>query len=117
MEVLFFDLLDTFVHPLEKVLGVASSQKVGLSHGMSDIAKYSTRISAMNFALDTDDGMNMKRYNRSEVIIVGVSRTGKTPTSLYLALQYAIYATNYPLTKEDLSLKVLPKSLEPYRDK
>lgn len=116
-ECVFFDLFDTFVDPLEKVLGVSSSHKVGLSHGMADVSKYASRINAMNYALETDDGIDIERYNRAEIIIVGVSRSGKTPTCLYLALQYGIFATNYPLTEEDLSSKGLPRSLEPYRKK
>ncbi|MGH1542706.1 MAG: posphoenolpyruvate synthetase regulatory kinase/phosphorylase PpsR [Arenicella sp.] len=113
----FFDLFDTFVDPLEKVLGVESSHKVGLSHGMANASQYAARISAMNYSLETDDGIDVKRYNRAQVIVVGVSRSGKTPTCLYLSLQYGIFAANYPLTEEDLKSGVLSPALAAYKDK
>jgi len=113
----FFDLFDTFVSPLEKVLGVESSHKVGLSHGMANAAEYAARISAMNYSLETDDGIDIDRYDRAQVIIVGVSRSGKTPTCLYLSLQYGVFATNYPLTEDDLKLGKIPPALEKYREK
>lgn len=113
----FFDLFDTFVSPLEKVLGVESSHKVGLSHGMKDASSYATRISAMNYSLETDDGVEVDRYSRSDVIVVGVSRSGKTPTCLYLSLQYGIFAANYPLTSEELSARELPEVLKKHKNK
>lgn len=113
----FFDLFDTFVSPLEKVLGVESSHKVGQSHGMKDAASYAARISAMNYSLETDDGVEVDRYGRSDVIIVGVSRSGKTPTCLYLSLQYGIFAANYPLTAEELSSRELPEVLKKHKNK
>lgn len=113
----FFDLFDTFVDPLEKVLGVESSHKIGQSHGMADAAKYAARISAMNYSLETDDGIDVERYNRADVIIVGVSRSGKTPTCLYLSLQYGVFAANYPLTDSDLQSHSLPPSLAAHKDK
>ncbi len=113
----FFDLFDTFVSPLEKVLGVESSHKVGLSHSMKDASSYATRISAMNYSLETDDGVEVDRYSRSDVIVVGVSRSGKTPTCLYLSLQYGVFAANYPLTSDELSSGVLPESLKNYKNK
>ncbi len=116
-ESVFFDLFDTFVSPLEKILGVESSHKVGLSHGMANAAEYAARISAMNYSLETDDGIDLSRYDRADVIVVGVSRSGKTPTCLYLSLQYGVFATNYPLTEEDLSKGGMPTALEPYREK
>lgn len=113
----FFDLFDTFVSPLEKVLGVESSHKVGLSHGMKNTDNYATRISAMNYSLETDDGVEVDRYSRSDVIVVGVSRSGKTPTCLYLSLQYGVFAANYPLTAEELSARQLPEVLKKYKNK
>ena len=113
----FFDLFDTFVNPLEKALGTPSSHKIGLSHGMSDAEGYTARIGAMNYALETDDGIETRAYRRAQIIIIGVSRSGKTPTCLYLALQYGIYAANYPLTDEELDASQLPKILLDHKDK
>ncbi|NNE68584.1 MAG: kinase/pyrophosphorylase [Pyrinomonadaceae bacterium] len=113
----FFDLFDTFLNPLEDVLGTRSAHKIGLSHGMKNAHGYATRIGAMNYALETDDGIETRSYKDAQIIIVGVSRSGKTPTCLYLALQYGVYAANYPLTDSELDANRLPEVLEEYREK
>lgn len=113
----FFDLFDTFVNPLEQVLGTPSSHKIGLSHGMSNAQGYAARIGAMNYALETDDGVETRSYKRAQIVIVGVSRSGKTPTCLYLALQYGVYAANYPLTDTELDRDRLPDVLERHKEK
>ena len=112
-----FDLFETFIGPLERRLGVQSSHTVGRSHGVGDEAAYSSRIAAVHFALQTDDGLDLERYGRAELIVVGVSRCGKTPVSLYLSLHYGIYVSNYPLTGEELESRTLPPALEPHREK
>ncbi len=108
---LFLDFFDAFMAPLETALGQKSSHALGRAHGMSDMAGYMTRIDATNFALANDDGGHNRDYGRADVVLIGVSRSGKTPTCLYLALQYGIYAANYPLTEEDLKLAELPPPL------
>jgi hypothetical protein len=113
----FFDLFDTFIGPMEDELKVASSHSVGQSHGLIDLAEYTSRISAVNYSLHTDDGVEIDHYGRADVIIIGVSRTGKTPTCLYLALHYGIYASNYPLTMDDLEKGEIPAELLKYREK
>jgi regulator of PEP synthase PpsR (kinase-PPPase family) len=114
---LFVDFVDAFIGPLERELGQKSSHTIGRTHGMVDAVKYNLRINAVNYALATDDGLNTKDYPRADVIVLGVSRSGKTPTCLYLALAYGIYAANYPLTPEDLDDVRLPSTLEGYRGK
>lgn len=111
------DVLDTFLKPLEQELGVPSSHMVGRAHGLSEHLKYKGRIDAMNFALDNDDGAKITRYDEAELILVGVSRSGKTPTCIYLALQGGVFAANYPMTEEDLTLGRLPKPLEAFKDR
>ncbi len=113
----FFDFLDTFIEPLERELGKESSHTVGRSHGMVDYASYMARIDAINFALASDDGVRAEHCDHADVILLGVSRTGKTPTCLYLALQYGIRAANYPLAESDLDHARLPQLLERHRDK
>ncbi len=115
--VIFFDLFDTFIEPLEKELDLESSHSVGKSHGVLDFAQYSSRMSAVNFAMTTDDGMETDHYARADVVVIGASRSGKTPTCLYLSLQFGIFAANYPLTAPDLESTDLPEPLAPYRDK
>jgi len=112
-----FDLFDAFIGPLESELGVRSSYAVGRSHGMGVYDRYKTRIDAVNFALAADDGVTTRNYSAADVILLGVSRSGKTPTCLYLALHYGIRAANYPLTEEDLGVRHLPAALEAYRGK
>ncbi len=112
-----YNFLDHFVAPLEKVLGVPSKPEKHRTHSIHE-KTYDNRIEAINFALANDDGSNLKDYASADIILVGVSRSGKTPTSLYLALQYGIRAANYPFTEEDMgdTLK-LPPSLRAYKKK
>jgi regulator of PEP synthase PpsR (kinase-PPPase family) len=114
---LFLDFFDAFLAPLEAELGQLSSHALGRAHGMIDLAGYMTRIDATNFALANDDGGHSREYDRADVILVGVSRSGKTPTCLYLARQYGVYAANYPLTEEDLEGSELPKPIRPFASK
>jgi [pyruvate, water dikinase]-phosphate phosphotransferase / [pyruvate, water dikinase] kinase len=113
---LFLDFFAAFVGPLERELNTRSTHRAGRAHGMADIAAYTARINATNFALSNDDGTGGD-YAHADVILVGVSRSGKTPTCLYMALQYGVFAANYPLTEEDLEAGRLPIRLEPHRHK
>ncbi len=114
---LFLDLIQTFVEPLENELGFKSSHSIGRSHNMADSKQYQERIEAINFALSHDDGQLHEGLDIADVILVGVSRSGKTPTSLYLAMQYGIKAANYPLIPEDFERNRLPSALPPRRRK
>ncbi len=114
---LFLDFFDAFLAPLESELGQKSSHALGRAHGMIDMAGYMTRIDATNFALANDDGGHNREYDRADVVLIGVSRSGKTPTCLYLALQYGTYAANYPLIEEDLERAELPPALRAHTRK
>jgi regulator of PEP synthase PpsR (kinase-PPPase family) len=111
------DLIQTFVAPLEQELGVKSTHTIGRSHNIVDSEEYKNRIEAINFSLAHDDGQSHKNLSSADVILVGVSRSGKTPTSLYLAMQYGIKAANYPLIPDDFERGKLPSSLPPFRGK
>jgi hypothetical protein len=113
---LFLDLFSAFVGPLERELNTRSTHRAGRAHGIADLAAYTTRINATNFALANDDGSGGD-YAHADVVLVGVSRVGKTPTCVYMALQYGVFAANYPLTEEDLEAGRLPKRLGPFRGK
>jgi [pyruvate, water dikinase]-phosphate phosphotransferase / [pyruvate, water dikinase] kinase len=113
----FLDFFDAFLAPLEVALGVKSSHAAGRAHGMADLAGYTARINATNFAIANDDGTQTREYAQADVILIGVSRSGKTPTCLYMALQYGIYAANYPLTEDDLESGQLPAALVQHRAK
>ena len=108
---LHLDIFDVFLEPLSAELLQQPTYESGRAHGMSDINAYMKRIEATNFALANDDGGVSRNYEMADVILVGVSRSGKTPTCLYLALQYGVYAANYPLTEEDFESGKLPDAL------
>jgi regulator of PEP synthase PpsR (kinase-PPPase family) len=108
---LFLDIFDEFLEPLEQELQQESTHEPGRAHGMTDIEAYMKRIEATNFALANDDGGISRNYEMADVILVGVSRSGKTPTCLYLALQYGVYAANFPLTDDELESGQLPDVL------
>ncbi|MBB5322358.1 posphoenolpyruvate synthetase regulatory kinase/phosphorylase PpsR [Marinobacter oulmenensis] len=111
------DIFGTFLDPLENELESSSSYTVGKSHSINNAGSYERRIDAVNFALDNDDGARTRHYDEADLILVGASRSGKTPTCLYLALQYGIKAANYPITEEDLEDQKLPGALRTYREK
>ncbi len=114
---LFMDFFDAFLGALESELKQKSSHKAGRAHGMADSHTYAMRIDATNFALANDDGAATRDYARADVILVGVSRSGKTPTCLYLAMQYGVFAANFPLTEDDLESGSLPSAIAPSRKK
>ncbi len=116
-DALFLDLFDRFISPLEAELGVESSHMLGLSHGIGNHGAYQERINAVNFTLAHDDGATTANFDQADVILIGVSRSGKTPTCLYLSMQYGVKAANYPLTPEDFGEPGLPKPLLPFRHK
>ena len=114
---MLLDMFGMFVAPLESELGVKSNHRVGRFSDASKSKKYDERIEAINFSLTHDDGQSNKDLAGSDVILVGVSRSGKTPTSLYLAMQYGLKASNYPLIPEDFERRQLPPALVPHRKK
>ena len=114
---MLLDMFGTFVHPLEEELGIKSHHRVGRFSDVSKSQAYHDRIAAINFSLEHDDGQSDRDLQQSDVILVGVSRSGKTPTSLYLAMQYGLKASNYPLIPEDFERQQLPPALMPHRPK
>ena len=114
---LHMDLIQTFVAPLEQELGVKSTHTVGRSHNIADTEEYKNRIEAINYSLAHDDGQSNKNLSTADVILVGVSRSGKTPTTLYLAMQYGIKAANYPLIPDDFERGKLPSALPEFKGK
>jgi regulator of PEP synthase PpsR (kinase-PPPase family) len=116
-EGMLMDMFGTFVEPLEAELGIKSNHRVGRFSDASKSKAYNDRIEAINFSLAHDDGQSNRDLASSDVILVGVSRSGKTPTSLYLAMQYGLKASNYPLIPEDFDRHQLPPALVPHRKK
>ena len=114
---MLLDMFGTFVHPLETELGVKSHHRVGRFSDISKSKEYDDRIEAINYSLAHDDGQSHKNLDAADVILVGVSRSGKTPTTLYLAMQHGLKAANYPLIPEDFDRRQLPPALVPFKKK
>lgn len=114
---LFLDSFEIFIEPLERELGAKASHAVGRTHNVNDFANYHHRIEAVNYALSHDDGVSKRELTEADIILVGVSRCGKTPTCLYLAMQFGIRAANYPLIPEDFSTMQLPAQIKSLRNR
>lgn len=112
-----FDLFNTFIEPMEQVLQEKSSYTVGRTHGVVNNQLYLKRLEAIDFALYHDDGVKPRGYENADIILIGVSRCGKTPSCVYMALQYGILAANYPFTEEDFMGFKLPEILKSYKNK
>ncbi|MCL2829912.1 MAG: kinase/pyrophosphorylase [Betaproteobacteria bacterium] len=117
VDALCLSLIETFVAPLEAELGVRSTHTIGRSHGLTDTSDYKNRIEAINYTFAHDDGVSDGGLEEADVILVGVSRCGKTPTSLYLAMQFGLKAANFPLIPEDFERNQLPGALGSHRSK
>lgn len=116
-DALFLDLFEKFIEPMEQELGIDSTHAVGRFHTTAYREDYMRRIEAINYTLAHDDGVSSTDLGLSDIILVGVSRTGKTPTSIYLAMQFGVKSANYPLIPEDFERAELPGGLGRYRDK
>ena len=114
---LFLDCFQIFIAPLENELGSRAVHAIGRTHNVNDIVNYYRRMEAVNYTLSHDDGVSTRELAEADVILVGVSRCGKTPTCLYLSMQFGIRAANYPLIPEDFADKRLPAGIRSLRDK
>ena len=110
------DCLESFIHPMEAELKTPAAHTVGRGHATHGW-EYQRRIDALNFTMKHDDGFSLQKLGQADIILIGVSRSGKTPTSLYMALHYGIFAANYPLVDEDLVKDSLPEVLQAHIDK
>ena len=111
------DVFEGLISKLSEELGTPPTTLVGQTHAVTDSASYKARIDAVHFALDNDDGARTRHYDKADLILIGVSRSGKTPTSIYLSLQFGIRVANYPLTEEDLDDNRLPAVLRAHKQK
>ncbi|OBU32293.1 pyruvate, water dikinase regulatory protein [Photobacterium kishitanii] len=117
-DALFYDVLKVLVEPLERDLAMKATPQLQRSHSINkDSASYHDRIAAIEYTLAHDDGVSLNHLEQADIILLGVSRCGKTPTSLYLAMQFGLRAVNYPFIADDMSALKLPKAIEPYRFK
>jgi regulator of PEP synthase PpsR (kinase-PPPase family) len=116
-DALVLDLFHAFLEPLQRALHSSPLLKRSRSHRISNLSTYESRIAAIDFSLQHDDGARVRDYDKAELIMTGVSRSGKTPTCLYLAMQFGFRAANYPITEEDLQTGKLPEALQLHRSR
>ncbi len=113
----YYEIFERFLQNIGDDLGIPPSRATGLSHGQVDTNSYEARIDTVNYALKHDDAISLRDMENADVILIGVSRSGKTPTCLYLALHYGLKAANYPLTEDDFKRGSLPEALLANRQK
>lgn len=113
----YYELFDNYLDKISANLGVSPRRESGLMHGLVNEGQYDARIDAVNYTLAHDDAMILKGLDQADIIMVGVSRSGKTPTCLYLALKYGIKAANYPLTSDDFERHAFPKEILKHKEK
>lgn len=112
---LVLGLFEHFVDTLAEELHIEPGHTVGVAHSIRDTSLYQVRLDALDFSLTTDDGLGVRHYGSADLIVIGVSRAGKTPACVYMSMQYGLRAANYPLTMDELSGGSLPDSLQSYR--
>ena len=111
------DFFDLHMERVESILGAKGVRVAARLHGMGDVQRYNARMAAVEYAIEHDDGQSMRALDKADVILVAPSRCGKTPTTMYLALQHGIFVANYPLVEEDFSSAELPRPVRGLRDR
>jgi [pyruvate, water dikinase]-phosphate phosphotransferase / [pyruvate, water dikinase] kinase len=111
------DFFDLHMERVESILGAKGVRAAARLHGMGDVKRYNARMAAVEYAIEHDDGQSMRALNKADVILVAPSRCGKTPTTMYLALQHGIFVANYPLVEEDFEIAELPRPVRELRDR
>lgn len=111
------DFFDLHMQRVESILGVRGMHVAARLHGVGDIKRYNARMAAVEYAIEHDDGQSMRALDKADVILVGPSRCGKTPTTMYLALQHGIFVANYPLVEEDFADADLPRPIRALQDR
>jgi regulator of PEP synthase PpsR (kinase-PPPase family) len=111
------DFFELHMERVESILGAKGIRVAARLHGMGDVKRYNARMAAVEYAIEHDDGQSMRALDKADVILVAPSRCGKTPTTMYLALQHGIFVANYPLVVEDFETAELPRPVRELRDR
>ena len=111
------DFFDMHMELVESILGAKGMRVAARLHGMGDVQRYNTRMQAVEYAVEHDDGQSMRALDKADVILIAPSRCGKTPTTMYLALQHGVFVANYPLVDEDFASADLPRPVKDLRDR
>lgn len=111
------DFFDLHMSRVESILGRQGQRVAARLHGVGDVKRYNARMAAVEYAIEHDDGQSMRALDKADVILVAPSRCGKTPTTMYLALQHGIFVANYPLVEEDFDTNELPRPIRHLQDR
>ncbi|MEI5676097.1 MULTISPECIES: pyruvate, water dikinase regulatory protein [unclassified Nocardioides] len=111
------DFFEMHMAKVETIIGQQGVREAARLHGVGDIKRYNSRMAAVEFTIEHDDGQSLRALEKSDVILLAPSRCGKTPTSMYLALQHGLFVANYPLVDEDLEADDLPEPVQPYLER
>jgi [pyruvate, water dikinase]-phosphate phosphotransferase / [pyruvate, water dikinase] kinase len=111
------DFFDLHMERVESILGAKGMRVAARLHGMGDVKRYNARMAAVEYAIEHDDGQSMRALDKADVILLAPSRCGKTPTTMYLALQHGVFVANYPLVEEDFDSADLPRPVRNLRDR
>jgi [pyruvate, water dikinase]-phosphate phosphotransferase / [pyruvate, water dikinase] kinase len=111
------DLFETHMQRVEEILHTSGLRQAARLHGVGDMKRYNTRMAAVEFTIEHDDGQSVRSLEKADVILIAPSRCGKTPTSMYLALQHGLFVANYPLVPEDLESADLPRPVRELADR
>ena len=111
------DFFELHMSRVEEVFGVTAKRHVAKLHGVGDIQRYNSRMAAIEYSIEHDDGQSIRALDRADVVLVAPSRCGKTPTTMYLALQHGLFVANYPLVEEDLDAAELPRPVRALRER
>ena len=103
-------VLDPVMAALTSLLGSAGPPRIGRQHALDE--GYFSRIAAMDFAMRHDDGQYVEALEDADVVLVGVSRTSKTPTCVYLANR-GVKAANVPLVPGSPQVNALERLTRP----
>ncbi|KAB2113205.1 posphoenolpyruvate synthetase regulatory kinase/phosphorylase PpsR [Vibrio alginolyticus] len=113
-----YDVLESIVQKVQDDIQMAPKPKLQRSRSVGkDSDTYFDRIAAIEYTLAHDDGITLKGLEQADIILLGVSRSGKTPTSLYMAMQFGLRVVNYPFIAEDVKMMRLLPEFEIHRHK
>lgn len=116
-ECAFIDLFGAHLDMVERVLHVNAAHHAGTVHGIDDQRAYEARMKAIDYSMEHDDGQSLRALDQADIILIAPSRCGKTPTSMYLAIQHGLKVANYPLVEEDFANNDLPAPIRAYGDR
>jgi regulator of PEP synthase PpsR (kinase-PPPase family) len=111
------DFFDLHMQQVEAILGTPGERLAARLHGVGDIQRYNSRMQAIEYTIEHDDGQSVRSLDKADVILVAPSRCGKTPTAMYLALQHGLFVANYPIVDEDLEVTELPRPVRQLRQR